>query len=200
MTGVYVNEEIAATNGHRLVWQKTTGIISEPILIPRKVAKLCSSLISVEVAKLNEYYSFKNNECEVIFKAIDERYPDYKSVIPTDSNLIFSVNRKALIESLTYADISANPITHLIKLGIDKDLTVSSENIDYNSEYSGSLPCNVIKPVNELFEIGVNNLFFLDILKHFDTELVTFGMSTQSRGFLINDSALLMPMILGGYK
>ncbi len=210
MDNVYVNGEICATDGHRMLWEKTTGNVSEPILVPKKVAKLCSSLNSIEVIKTiennedNTWYSFKNNKHEVIFKKPEGTFPDYKSVIPQFSSLIFNVNRRALIESLNYADISANQTSHRIQLSIPSDnnnLTVFSENLDYNSEYSGLLPIE-IKENNktETFDIGFNNVFLLGILNNLDTELVTFGMTKSNWGVLINDNALLMPVMLDEYS
>jgi len=219
MTGVYLNltdssTTFVATDGHRLVRYRRVDVASDngtTIIIPRKALNLLKSTlpsentsVSVEFSVSNAFFKFGN--VRMICRLIDERYPDYDNVIPSDNNNIMTIDRMEFLSSLRRIAIYANKTTHQVRLKIaGSELQISAEDLDFANEANERLSC---EHNGGDIEIGFNAKFLVEMLNNLDSDQVEMHLSEPNRaGLLIpkdkNDSEdilmLVMPVMLNNY-
>ncbi len=224
MTGVYVNlngadSTFVATDGHRLIRYRRDDIGSgskSSIIIPRKALTLLRSVlpaenvsVSVKFNASNAFFKFagaSGGNIQMVCRLIDERYPDYENVIPSDNNNTMTVNRAVLLSSLKRIAIYANKTTHQVRLKVaENQLHISAEDIDFSNEANETVAC---EHTSEEIEIGFNARFLIEMLSNLDTKDVVFRFSQPNRAGLIEPSEkedhedvlmLVMPVMLNNY-
>lgn len=223
MNGACLNEEeIAATNGHLLIWNELNGKYEgDPIILPSPIFKLNLSADEYEITEprkvtLKDYNGEHDNiwiklisgYSTISLKLINEKYPEYENVIPRDNPLSVVLNRKEFTAEIKKATASANRTTHQVRLSLKENaLKIHSEDLDFSSEYNGdmSVKTTVTKikgqpiKLEDAFEIGFNGKFLLEILKQRDSNLVTIEMSAPTRGGIFDGNILVMPVMLSNY-
>ena len=219
MTGVYVNlgeknTTFVATDGHRLVRYRRTDIKSESgnsIIIPRKALNLLKATlptentdVSIDFNMANAFFKFGN--IRMICRLIDERFPDYENVIPSQSTIKMTISRTELLGSLKRISIYANKTTHQVRLKITgSELLVSAEDLDFSNEANERLSC---EHEGEDIEIGFNAKFLVEMLTNLDTDQIRLNMSAPNKAGVIvpaeKDKSedilmLVMPVMLNQY-
>lgn len=219
MTGVYValSEEgttFVATDGHRLIRYRREDVKANnasTMILPRKALTLLKSSlpavampVKAEFSNSNAFFSFGN--IKMICRLIDERFPDYENVIPTNNPNKLRIERTELLGSLKRISIYSNKTTHQIRLKISaKDLIISAEDLDYSNEASERLTCEY---EGEDMEIGFNAKFMVEMLNNLNTKTVSIEMSQPNRAGLLlpaekeeheDTLMLVMPVMLNSY-
>ncbi len=219
MTGVYVNlsetnTTFVATDSHRLIRYRRVDVSSSngsAIIIPRKALNLLKSTlpaddttVSIEFNVANAFFRFDN--IRLICRLIDERFPDYENVIPSDNDITMSINRNEILSSLRRIAIYANKTTHQVRLKITgSELQVSAEDLDFSNEANERLSC---EHEGDDIEIGFNAKFLIEILTHIESEEIEMQLSAPNRAGLIipktkddNEDLLMlvMPVMLNNY-
>lgn len=219
MTGVYANFSdsntiFVATDGHRLIKYQRNDVKSETqnaIIIPRKALNLLkntlpaeNSSVSIEYNLSNAFFQFQN--IRMICRLIDERYPDYENVIPTDNTNNMVIDRMEFLSSLRRIAIYANKTTNQVKLKITgSELHISAEDLDFSNEASERLVC---EHDGEDIVIGFNARFLIEMLSNIENKEVILKLSEPNRAGLIvpkeqeTDEDLLMlvmPVMLNNY-
>lgn len=219
MTGVYVNlgeknTTFVATDGHRLVRYRRSDIKSDngnSIIIPRKALNLLKATLPTENTDVtidfnmsNAFFKFGN--IRMICRLIDERFPDYENVIPSQNPIKMTISRTDLLGSLKRISIYANKTTHQVRLKITgSELQVSAEDLDFSNEANERLSC---EHEGDDIEIGFNAKFLIEMLTNLDTDQIKLNMSAPNKAGLIlpaeKDKAedilmLVMPVMLNQY-
>jgi DNA polymerase-3 subunit beta len=130
---------------------------------------------------------------------IDESYPNYESVIPTDNTKKLEVGREDLIASIRRVALYASATTHQVRLQVSgPTLEVSAQDIDFGGEARETLPCTYS---GEEIEIGFNSTYVIDLLSHLDSDAVAFHFSTPTRAAVVapviqadNEDVLMLVM------
>ena len=219
MTGVYCqltpqHFTFVATDAHKLVRYRRKdahSATSTSFIMPKKALNLLkSSLPSEDVAVSVEYNStsafFKFGNINLVCRLIDERYPDYDAVIPTNNPNKLTIDRLSFLGSLSRVAIYANKTTHQVRLKVEgNELNISSEDLDFSNEAHEKLACQY---EGEDLEIGFNARFLIEMLKNLNCEEVSLEMSTPNRAGLLlpqggdeNEDVLMlvMPVMLNSY-
>lgn len=219
MTGVYVNlgeknTTFVATDGHRLVRYRRTDIKSDngnSIIIPRKALNLLKATlpaentdVSIDFNMSNAFFKFGN--IRMICRLIDERFPDYENVIPSQNPIKMTISRTDLLGSLKRISIYANKTTHQVRLKITgSELQVSAEDLDFSNEANERLSC---EHEGEDIEIGFNAKFLIEMLTNLDTDQIKLNMSASNKAGVIFPAEkekgedilmLVMPVMLNQY-
>lgn len=220
MTGVYCQLSpqhitFVATDAHKLVRYRRLDTKSEApanFILPKKALTLLkSSLPSDDLSVAVEYNStsafFRFGNINLICRLIDERYPDYEAVIPTNNPNKLILERVLFLNCLRRVVIFANKTTHQVRLKITgSELNISSEDVDFSNEAHERLTCQY---EGDDMEIGFNAKFLIEMLNNLSGEEVLLEMSTPNRaGLLIpqtHDDAedvlmLVMPVMLNNYS
>lgn len=219
MTGVYIkldetNTTFVATDSHRLIRYRRVDIASDmahSMIIPRKALTLLKSTLPSENTNVNLEFNASNaffnfNNIKMICRLIDERFPDYDNVIPSDNENIMNISKAALLSSLKRIAIYANKTTHQVRLKITgSELMISAEDLDFSNEANERLSC---EHDGEDIEIGFNAKFLIEMLNNLDADQLTLKLNAPNRAGIIlpsdqdeNEDILLlvMPVMLNNY-
>ncbi|ALJ00281.1 DNA polymerase III subunit beta [Rufibacter tibetensis] len=219
MTGIFVqlssgNITFVATDGHRLLRYRRQDVSSEnaaSIIIPKKAFNLLKSTlpseataVRVEFNTSNAFFSFDN--IRMICRLIDERYPDYENVIPTQNPNKLVIDRYDFLSSVKRISIYSNKTTHQVRLRITgSELQISAEDLDFSNEANERLTCQYD---GEDMEIGFNAKFLTEMLSNIDSDEISLELSTPNRAGLLMPSTndedesilmLVMPVMLNNY-
>jgi DNA polymerase-3 subunit beta len=159
------------------------------VIIPPKpiteVTKIIESSAyeTVKFSFFENSISFFSDDFELVTKLLDGPYPDYRKVIPTDYQIMFTVERQEIINALKITASVADKTNNLTKFYLDNnELRLHSEDINTNSKSDEFLPVDYI---GESFIIGFNSLFMIEILSSIDTHLVKFDIVNNTTGVVI---------------
>lgn len=216
MSGVYMdfNEHSAtfvATDGHRLsrYIRSDVGVATQrPLIVPRKTLALLNTALSNESQRVNITFNdshvyFKMPHMSIVSRLIDERYPDYENVIPTNHPNKLTIDRASFLSSLRRIAIYANKTTHQVKLSIvGSDLQIFAEDFDFSNEANERLTCEY---EGDDLAIGFNAKFLIEMLHNLSSRNITMHFSTPNQAGLLLPSdteegedllLLIMPVIL----
>lgn len=219
MTGVYIkldetNTTFVATDSHRLIRYRRVDIASDmahSMIIPRKALTLLKAVLPSENTNVNLEFNASNaffsfNHVKMICRLIDERFPDYENVIPSDNENNMNINKAELLSSLRRIAIYANKTTHQVRLKITgSELMISAEDLDFSNEANERLSC---EHDGEDIEIGFNAKFLIEMLSNLDAEAITLRLNAPNKAGIIlprekdeNEDMLMlvMPVMLNNY-
>ncbi len=219
MTGVYVkldktNTTFVATDSHRLIRYRRVDIASDmahSMIIPRKALTLLKSTLPSENTNVNLEFNASNaffsfNNVKMICRLIDERFPDYENVIPSDNQNTMNINKGEFLSSLKRIAIYANKTTHQVRLKITgSELMISAEDLDFSNEANERLSC---EHDGEDIEIGFNAKFLIEMLNNLDAKDIVLKLHAPNRAGIIlpadkdeNEDILLlvMPVMLNNH-
>jgi len=119
----------------------------------------------------------------IISRIIDERFPDYESVIPKDNDKELKADSDYLSAVLKRVSIFSNKSTHQISLSLNRELskistidleTMSSADEILDVEYSG-----------DDLTIGFNAEYLREIVRNIDTQKVIMKLKTPVSASLV---------------
>ncbi|MCR5751031.1 MAG: DNA polymerase III subunit beta [Kiritimatiellae bacterium] len=169
------------------------------IVLPSKVVQeLLRSLggegeTAVTVQKTQ--VSFKMGSVMIYSKLMDDVYPNYKQVIPSETKEKITVDRQLLLDALDRASVMTMDEAHSTKLIFSEGkLTVSSAASDIG-EAKDEVP---IKYVGETIEIIFNPTYVMDPLKAIEDDEISININNGHSPAVIRCSIpflyVLMPL------
>ena len=218
MTGVFFrlsenNCTYVSTDGHRLVKYIRSDIkgdeVDHDMILPRKSLNLLRSIlpsdksseVKLEFNASNAYFSFES--VQMVCRLIDERYPDYDNVIPSDNTNLVTLSKSEILGSLKRISIYANKTTNQVRLKITgSEILMSAEDLDFSNEANERISC---QHDGEDIEIGFNAKFLIELLSNVDSDKVILKLSEPNKaGLIIPDNVgeneeitmLVMPVML----
>lgn len=200
--------EICGVDGHKLYMANfdVTGNKEDGSFICKTMVSTILSAIktvfSISISRGIKYALFEvNGNIRITSRIIDERYPDYKSVIPEHCQSS-KLNKKELLASVDKALLFANKTTNKIKFAFSgNNAEISAEDLDFETEFKTDISADN-RDFNEPFSIGFNGKYLTALVKEIDSETVTLLTSLPNRAATIktnNELYLIMPVMLGGY-
>jgi DNA polymerase-3 subunit beta len=219
LTGVYLqlfknNVTFVATDANRLVRFTRNDVkpgSEDALILPRKALSLLKSCLPtddtiVKVTFNRQNAHFQIGEQSLICRLIDEKYPDYRAVIPAENPNKLSLDRGEFLMAVKRVSITSNKTTHQIRLKIvGSELTISAEDIDFENESQEKMACVY---EGEDMEIGFNSKYLLEMLNNIDAPMISLEMSQPNRAGVILPAVqeadedvlmLIMPMMLNNY-
>ena len=190
MSGVYFDKDyIVSTDAHVLYYKKHNQQLDVEGMIFPKDSFFLDGEFSFRLKE--NYIQLTNSDMKVTVRLVDEKYPNYMAVIPTDNPNKILFSKKELDSLLNDALICTNKQTKKIVLS---EQGISSEDIDFGKEYKASFTSRKVLS-GEIITQSFNADKLLKILKFVDSDVIIEN-STSDRGVLINENFLLMPVIL----
>jgi len=180
-----------ATDGHRLVRfinkKFPAKNIQRDVIIPAKALHLVTKSIEsgdVTVAFGETHAKFSLGNTVLISRTIEEKYPNYESVLPQDNDKKLTIGKEALLSSVRRTALYANLTTRQVRFSLKKsEASISAEDIDFGSEAREKIAAEY---AGDALDIGFNSNYVIDVLSHIDTERVTFSLSTPSRAAIVH--------------
>jgi DNA polymerase-3 subunit beta len=186
-TGVYFNTDennlyAVGCDGYRLAVKKlVSGISSEikaivPIgAINEVLASISEETEEVEILFDESQVCFKLGEIEITSKYIDSSFPDYKVLIPEQTNVEFSVLKSEILRVTKLAALFAREVGGSIILETDANrgvLLVSSVANEFGENTS-----EIEVDVEKSEKVIVNSRYILDTLGALGGESIKIGFS-----------------------
>lgn len=196
---------MVSTDGHRLVKIVRKGFMYDgeklSMLVPVKTCILINKLLravhdntdsedknEVDISFSNEFIKCSYRNLTVISRLIDDSFPNYESVIPTDNEKILKVDRAELMSCLKRSIIMSDQITSRITLQISGNmLKVKSSNTEYGTDSDEVIDCSFTE--DEDFEISFNGRYLLEAIQHFDSRELIFDFNTPLKAAIIRPSS-----------
>ena len=199
-----------STDGHRLVKYERNNFltekIEEEIIIPKKFLSFLSTQLSdgdISFSIGENFITAQLQKDIIITKIIDEKFPDYNSVIPKDSSKTFSIDKKVLIGAIRRVAIFSNKSTHQVALSLNTDKSfITTEDPEKSSKAKEHIIGDFI---GEEIIIGYNSEYLKDIVSHVSGETVEIKLNNSVSAALFEESPkrenvkslmLLMPIRL----
>ncbi|MBX2985191.1 MAG: DNA polymerase III subunit beta [Bacteroidia bacterium] len=219
LTGVYFeisndSLNLVATDANRLVKYTNNEVapgFNGNFILPKKSLNLLksslpndNSAVTVNISDSN--VRFTCGSLVLTTRIMDEKFPDYKMVVPQDNNNILTISRQEVLNAVRRTAIFANQQTHQIRLKVvGSQLSAMAEDTEKESEAHEALACEY-DGVD--MEIGFNSKFLTELLANLENSEVQIKLSSPSRAGLIipkeNEAhedilMLIMPMMLNNY-
>lgn len=212
MSGVYIYQEgqnigCCASDGNSLFTNEEHSDFeyNYNFVIGRNAFKtICEAISDKEQIKMRigtTNVMLITEDCSVISRLQEGRYPNFRSVIPKNNDIEIKLNCKELINAVNRCAIAANRSTNLVKLYIDGfTLEISCEDIDFNTKSKET----IIIEGTQKARIGFNYGKLMNILSSIITDNVVISMKNESSAAIFRNDAsdydhriyLLMPMLL----
>ncbi len=216
MTGVlfqfrnnYLNA--VSTDSYRLVkatYNTEAGELPDEldVIIPSRtmdILKKADSDVQFSFIKNNDkvtHIRFKIGKTVYISRIIDERFPPYESVIPTNNSITLSVNKTQLQSAIKRVAIFANDITKQLKVNVTQaEMKLTAQDVDSGTKADENIDCKL--EGNDV-EIGFNYKFLDEAIGHLNSnedDEVVFTLSESNKPALImpeKDSKDLLMLIM----
>ena len=182
---------MVATDGHRLskIVNKTFRYDDDPIrlIIPPKAVQMALKNLdeegSTKILIDENSLCFNFAKTTLYTRLVEGEYPDYERVIPRDNDKKMRVNKSLLMASVKRVSLFSSALTHQIRFSLSQgQLVICSEDVDIGGEAREELK---VEYDDESMEIGYNGQYILDIIRHVDSEEVTFHLKSPTRAALL---------------
>jgi DNA polymerase-3 subunit beta len=209
MMGAYLDsqeEVLVATDGHRLskVPCPELGQLEEPVIISGDGIDLMQRVVDGEatlsIGEDGAWAIVEGEQSAVYTRLIDETFPNYDSVIPSDNEKELVVDREELKAVTKRTGIYASSQSHSVRFLIEKDqLTVDAKDVERSSEAEESIACDF--DGEEAMEIGFNSNYLEEMLGNTNSDEVVFELGGSNTAGIINPpdedlKMLLMPVMV----
>lgn len=212
MNGLYMYSQgkgkgCCATNGHSLF----TDSINEDVDLPDTTFILNKNAVKIINSALNDSPTVKVkigvknvlfhwDSCSVIARIPEGRYPNFKSVIPSNNDIEVKANKNELINAITRCAVGANVSAALAKISVEGfNMDIYCEDVDFNKKAVE----HVMVESTGVITIGLKYTLLIDVLNSISTDNVIIQMKDPSRAVIFKEDngnpdklLLLMPMLL----
>lgn len=198
LTGINFSDGHAvATDAHKLVSCETDMALN--FIMPASTARLFLTAFpdaQVDIIEHGNSVVIKSDNVTLSSVKIDERYPDWKAVIPQIAPNKLKVQTSHLVEIISRLILVSNPQSHAISFSLGSECIAQSADIDFQTSGTESIECEYD---GDEMKIGFNGNFFLECLKSIEDEFIEIGFTAPNRACLINCEGkivLVMPVSL----
>ena len=200
-----------ATDGHRLVCYDRSDYKADEytgdVIVPRKFLNLLSGVLdgkeSIQLWMGANHMTASLGSDIYFTRIIDERFPDFESVIPKDNEKELTVDKSMLLSAVRRVSIFSNRSTHQIALRLTKDrIQITTEDPEKSSKAQEKISGDFN---GDDLVIGYNASYLKDILSHVESDKVIIKLKTPISAALFypvsqsensNLTMLLMPIRL----
>jgi len=140
---------------------------------------------------------FKNDGDTMFVRQIEESFPDYDKVIPSDNSVNIDVNKESLLEAVRRIATLTSTKTSIIRMELGNgNLTLSSSNPEAGE---GRDEIDIAYD-GDLISIGFNYRYILDVLSVIEGDTITLEINDQFSPGVIksetdpNSIFVIMPM------
>ena len=194
MTGVYLEANgasvsLCATDAHKLAVQTTDSALSNEGVVLNgatcKMLKLLGGEVSFGVN--DSHFTFQSGDTKIVGRLIDQRYPDYRSVIPNyedGGSTKFTIEKNSLQNALKRLSGFSNQTTNQVIFNFNNDkLKLEAQDLDFQKGGTETVDVEGEGKIT----IAFNSKFFLDVLSNLKTDKLQIELSTSKRAALVRE-------------
>jgi DNA polymerase-3 subunit beta len=132
----------------------------------------------------NEFIQCTYNNTTITSRLIDDTFPNYESVIPTENEKLLKVKKSPLLGSIKRSIIMSDQVTNKTSMLINEsELKVKASNNEFGTDSEEVIECNFTD--NEEFEIAFNGKYLLDAVQQFECDEILFNFSTPLKASIL---------------
>lgn len=202
MCGIYFDgKEAAATDAAKL-FHLPMPFDTTPFIMPKRVAHLLKSILpqsqSVTFTQSDRGLFFQCGSYLIQGVKIDQNYPNYRAVIPTDTPNELTVSKADILTSLKRISLYADLNPGAVQLACNQNqLTLRTSDSDFSREATEVLDCTY---QSEPASIAFNAKMLTAVISNFDGDVITINFSTPTKAALVSDGSelngLIMPVMI----
>lgn len=196
LTGVYFNTfedalYLAATDGYRLTERKVVDKVGAEVMaiIPAASLRGVLGLLNDEMKEVEILFDeaqvrFRLGDIEVTSKLVDGSFPDYRQLIPKETEISVELVKDELVRVTKLAALFAREVGGSIVCG-----TNAEEKVFTLASVANELGENKSEIKTEIEidgKVTLNSRFLLDALNALDGKKVKFGFSNKLDPVLVN--------------
>ena len=201
LTGVYFKFEknvltAVATDGHRLAKYVRNnfdaGQFEGDVIIPRKFLNIITAYINndeqIQLWLGDSVFTATIGTDTIYTRIIEDRFPDYQSVIPTDNEKEIKVDCNSFLSAVKRVSIFSNKTTHQIAIRAESgSATITTEDPEKASKAQEKIE---IEYVGDSIDVGYNAAYLKDILSHMNSNEIVIRLNTPISAGLFYPTAL----------
>lgn len=184
---------LAATDGYRLAERQITATKSDvDAVIPTSTLQevlrtLRDDITEIEILFDETQVTFRFGEIEITSRLIDGKFPDYRQLIPAESNSSFTLPRSEFVRVIKIASLFARESGGGITLTLDTDKkaliihSIASEVGENSSEIT-------VDVTGESASVSLNSRYLIDALGVVSADTVSFGFSGKLAPCILTES------------
>ncbi len=182
-----------STDGHRLIKfsiNNDNNAVANSFIIPIRVFNTLK--YNIINKNIEEYLSINCNEkllsininnILLISRLIEEDFPNYNAVIPTDNNNEIIINKNEILNALKRGFIYSNKINYQINFKITNDkMIIDAENKEFLSSSSENIRCSYN---GKYIEIGFNAKSLMEMINVISDSHIKMKISTNDNPILL---------------
>lgn len=186
LTGVYWHSHegqlfLAATDGYRLSERRLVETSSEvSAIIPTPTLQevlrtIVDGLDSIEILFDETQVRFRMNEAEIISQLVDGNFPDYRQLIPAQSDTTATVNKSEFVRVTKIAGLFARESGGSVVVTVDEEQkSVSLHSI---ASQMGENTSELTADVSGSGQVTLNSRYLSEALSAVDDTTITFSFS-----------------------
>ncbi len=198
LTGVYWHSHegwiyLAATDGYRLSERRLVETSSEvAAIIPTQTLQEVLRTISDNIDTLDVLFDesqvrFRINEAEVISRLVDGNYPDYRQLIPAQSDIVAVMSKQEFSRVTKVAGLFARESGGSVTVTVDDDKkTVSLHSI---ASELGENTSELDAEITGAGQVTVNSRYLTEALNVVDADTISFSFSGKLSPCIIKSTA-----------
>lgn len=189
LTGVYFNTMddalyVAATDGYRLAERKLTDKVKMEVaaIVPAASLRSVLGLLDddmdeVEILFDESQVKFRLNEVELTSKLVDGSFPDYRQLIPKDSEIKINLQRDELMRVTKLAALFAREVggSIICSTRVEDEVFAIASVVNELGENNSEIKTKVEADG----KVTLNSRFLLDALNVLDGQTVKMGFSNK---------------------
>ncbi|OJU88140.1 DNA polymerase III subunit beta [Candidatus Saccharibacteria bacterium 49-20] len=198
LTGVYWHSHegfiyLAATDGYRLSERRLVETTSEvAAIIPTQTLQEVLRTIVEDVDTIDILFDesqvrFRINEAEVISRLVDGNFPDYRQLIPANSDITATMNKTEFGRVTKIAGLFARESGGSVTVTVDEDAkTVSLHSI---ASELGENTSELDADVTGSGQVTLNSRYLTEALGVLDADTISFSFSGKLSPIILKSTA-----------
>ena len=197
LNGAYFNFDQAtidfvATDGHRLVkiTKQNETNIQKGFIIPKKYLNILNTFLEGQKETsliFSEEYVFSNNGKDIFYsKIIDEKFPNYNAVIPSENSEKLMAQKTEMLNNIKAASIATNKNTNQISLNFSEG-KVYFKSVNQPESKTVHAPVKTAEYTGNELAIGFNATYLKEAVSKYPSEEVVLTFKDA------NSAVLLLP-------
>ncbi len=187
-----VSIDFVATDGHRLVkiTKQNETNIRKSFIIPKKYLNILNTFLEGQKETsliFSENYVFLNNGKDVFYsKIIDEKFPNYNAVIPSENPEKLIAQKTEMLNNIKAASIATNKNTNQISLNFSEG-KVYFKSVNQPESKTVHAPIKTAEYQGDELAIGFNAIYLKEAVAKYPSEDIVLTFKDA------NSAVLLLP-------
>lgn len=217
LTGVYIEISdsglvVSASDSRKLYFDgfgisEAVGDVTADILPSKAIPAALNAMNgeeSINVSFGEKNIVIRSSDAKITCRKIVGKYPNVRSIIPTDNAIRVNVDKDSLKAAAERAMLATDATNKVLKLSVSafKELSVQSEDLGFGKKCTETIMCEDVSGVAGEFVIGVKGNLLIDGINSVESDFVVLEFSSPKKAFLVLDGEypskkiVLMPMAL----